>query len=84
MPEELKIKGEVVRVKGCDVEPAEIMWENMHIKKRSRIARFLIQCILVLTIMAIGFIVISVINISTPPTSYASSYESTDIENLTL
>mgnify|MGYP006995465873 CR=1 FL=1 len=55
------------------------MWENMHITRKTRIFRFLLQYILVLAIIIIGFICISIINISTPPTSYSDAYDNIDI-----
>lgn len=52
----------------------------MHIKTRNRIIRFLLQFVLIVCIIIIGFTLILLLNISTPPTSYSNL----SIDNITL
>ncbi len=53
----------------CDEEPGGIIWENVHITWKSRWIRLLIQIIFLLLVIFAGFLMISFLNITTPPLS---------------
>jgi hypothetical protein len=66
------LKGEGVKVEACHTEPGEIIWENQHITWRSRWLRLTIQLLLLIVLIALGFLIISGLNILSPSTSVDS------------
>ena len=85
-PEKFLLCGEHVRVKACHTEPGEIIWENQHVTWSTRWLRILIQYVLLIAALGVGFVVISFLNILVPSSSSSvdtSSYTATTIQSET-
>ena len=81
-PDNLLLCGEKVIVKACHTEPGEIIWENQHVTWSTRWLRVLIQYILLLLALSVGFLLISFLNILVPASNSSidtSAYNSTSI-----
>ena len=81
-PREFLLKGERVTVKACHTQPTDILWENQHVNWSTRWLRVVIQYILLLVALAIGFLIISFLNILVPASTSSistSQYTSTTI-----
>lgn len=63
------LHGQICEVVPCNEQPGGIIWENVHITWKSRWIRYLIQVLFVLAILVGGFLMISFLNITTPPLS---------------
>ena len=55
------------KVEPTIAQPGGILWENVHITWKTRWLRFLLQVFILLLILAGGFLIISLLNISNPP-----------------
>jgi uncharacterized BrkB/YihY/UPF0761 family membrane protein len=80
------MNGERVKVEACHTEPGDIIWENQHVTWSTRWMRALFQLIFLLAVIAIGFMVISFLNILAPSSATTvdtSSYTSTTIQAVT-
>lgn len=77
------IQGHKIKIQPCHDQPGEILWENVHITWRTRWVRALIQMVLLLFFVFLGFFIISTLNILTPPSNVdstdTSAYTSTSI-----
>ena len=81
------LNGRVCRVEPCHEQPGSILWENVHITWKTRWMRALCQFIIVLALIVGGFLLISFLNVLTPPLNNdnidTSSYDSTTILSVT-
>ncbi|MBS1890026.1 MAG: hypothetical protein JST59_01930 [Actinobacteria bacterium] len=66
----------MLRIKECKIQPGSIIWENVHITPCSRFVRWILQSVLVIVALFLGFLVISLLNILTPQ-SQTSSVDTT-------
>jgi hypothetical protein len=86
IPDEYLLKGEQVVVSACHNEPGDIIWENQHVPWQSKMLRGIVQILLLLIVIAITFLVISILNLGAPSTSTSlnvSMYNASSILNVT-
>ena len=63
------LHNEICGVVACEEQPGGIIWENVHITWKTRWVRYLIQLLVLIVILLGGFLLISFLNITTPPLS---------------
>lgn len=71
-----------MRVEACHTEPGEIIWENQHVTWKTRWMRALVQLISLLIVIAIGFLVISFLNILVP--QYTNSVDTSSYNSVSI
>ncbi len=75
-------KTEELKLKACLMEPNGIKWENLHIKKSTKIMWILIQIFLLILVLFISIILIFILYVSESSLSHTEFYGKTKEEIL--
>ena len=77
------LDNKLIGLKRCDTEPTGIIWENAHVTWKTRWLRMILQFVIIVSVIAGGFLLIAFLNVLVPPskdTVDTSNYNWTTIQ----